>query len=260
MPISVVIPSYRNPAYLDLCLQTAFENQDNSDNQIIVVLDGFAEESAHVIEKYPGLNVMELPENKGQTYAHNHGVIAAEHEWVILLNDDNVFSKHFDSLLLRFMKDNHVISPNQVEPVPSIFKSFHIQDFGCNPETFERIRFEEYANTIAVDFFNSPNTNDGSTWPLFIQKKNYMMLGGIDPYFPSPSVADWDFFRRCELAGLVLQRAPYPLFYHFAGASTRKKDTTSTSIGEQQSMEYFKYKWGFYPQRDSNNLIIQPNA
>ena len=38
--ISLIIPTYRNPDYLDICLKSATEQQDN-DNEIIVVIDGF---------------------------------------------------------------------------------------------------------------------------------------------------------------------------------------------------------------------------
>src|SRR5580692_7528449 len=94
-PISVIIPSYRNPLFLDLCLQSAFDGQEN-DNQIIVVLDGFPEESMEIVNKYKGLNVVVLPENKGQIYAHNIGVINATNERILIVNDDNVFGVDWD--------------------------------------------------------------------------------------------------------------------------------------------------------------------
>ena len=42
MAISVIIPTYKEPEYLDLCLKSAFEGQVNH-NEIIVVVDGFYE-------------------------------------------------------------------------------------------------------------------------------------------------------------------------------------------------------------------------
>jgi glycosyltransferase involved in cell wall biosynthesis len=38
--ISVIIPTYKSPDVLDLCLRSAIEGQQNK-NQIIVVVDGF---------------------------------------------------------------------------------------------------------------------------------------------------------------------------------------------------------------------------
>ena len=49
--ISAVIPSYRSPKYLDICLDSLLNGQVN-DNEIIVVIDGFVEESQWVLDKY----------------------------------------------------------------------------------------------------------------------------------------------------------------------------------------------------------------
>ena len=49
--ISVVIPSYRSPKYLDICLYSLFEGQRN-ENEVIVVIDGFVDESQWVIDKW----------------------------------------------------------------------------------------------------------------------------------------------------------------------------------------------------------------
>ena len=38
--ISVIIPTYKEPEYLDLCLKSCIEGQVNN-NEIIVVVDGF---------------------------------------------------------------------------------------------------------------------------------------------------------------------------------------------------------------------------
>ena len=49
--ISLIIPTYKNPDYLDICLKSAIENQSNK-NEIIVAVDGFIEESQHILDKY----------------------------------------------------------------------------------------------------------------------------------------------------------------------------------------------------------------
>ena len=49
--ISVVIPTYKAPEALEICLQSALSNQAG-DNQIIVVVDGFYDLNKEVLEKY----------------------------------------------------------------------------------------------------------------------------------------------------------------------------------------------------------------
>jgi len=252
--ISVVIISYRSPQYLDLCLRSLTEGQDNPDNEIIVILDGYGEESEYVMEKYPGVNVVSLPENKGQTYCHNTGVQLATNEWVLILNDDNVASVGWDTSLLSVAEPNTVYAPNQIEPAPSIFVDFKIKNFGVTPDTFDLPAFTSYAKEVSTPTINAR----GQTWPVFIQKKWYMIVNGIDAGFPSPSGADWDFFLRLELAGVKLVRYFGAHFYHFASASTKKtpEQMEKTQDGEAQSMEYFNWKWGNYPRRNINNSCL----
>ena len=49
--ISTIIPTYKEPDALDLCLKSAIEGQYNK-NQIIVVVDGFYDLNKEVLEKY----------------------------------------------------------------------------------------------------------------------------------------------------------------------------------------------------------------
>jgi glycosyltransferase involved in cell wall biosynthesis len=256
-PISVIIPSYRNPSYLDLCLKSLVEGQKNTDNQIIVVLDGFGSESYSVLEKYPNVDVLEFDENKGQTYAHNHGVINAQHKQILILNDDNVAPRQWDKTLNYVNISATIVAPNQVEPVQSIFRSFIHGNYGTTPDTFEMSKFLDFADVMTdsageLDGSRPRSSQDGQTWPVFMLKKHWMILGGIDPYFPHPAVADWDFFMRAEMMGLNFERTFLTHFYHFAGASTRKTDA-SWSGKEAESFEYFEYKWNFRPSLGVNH-------
>jgi glycosyltransferase involved in cell wall biosynthesis len=250
---SVVVISYRNPAMLELCARSLFDGQD-AENEIIVVLDGYGEESHEVIKKFPGLNVLEFPQNRGQTVAHNIGVSQASNEKVLILNDDNVAPPHWDTALEEVNGPDLVIAPNQIEPAPSIFKSFVHRDFGKTAEEFQYEEFQKFATEVSGEALRTRQLigRDGQTWPLYISKKWYMVLGGIDPLFPHPSVADWDFFLRCELAGLSCLRFFGSHFYHFAGAATRKVDA-AWNDKEQDSFEYFAYKWGYYPTMKAHN-------
>ena len=62
--VSLIIPSYRNPECLDVCLKSAIENQADI-NQIIVAVDGFIEESQTVLDKYKdNIQVLDLGQNQ----------------------------------------------------------------------------------------------------------------------------------------------------------------------------------------------------
>ena len=61
--ISVILPTYKSPDMLDLCLKSAIKGQQNK-NQIIVVVDGFYELNKEVLEKWSEhIEVLNLEEN-----------------------------------------------------------------------------------------------------------------------------------------------------------------------------------------------------
>lgn len=234
--ISVIIATYREPEYLDLCLKSCIEGQ-TTPNEIIVVVDGFYEENKHVLDKWKDhIQVLDLEQNCGFPYAVNMGVYNASNKWVLIVNDDNVFMKGWDVNLTRLIKaTDTVYSLNQVEPRPSIFPQFIIKDYGQTADTFNLEQFWK-------DFENNrgPMSVSGGTLPIFLPKKCYMMVGGWDEHYPTNGVvADWDFFCKCEEAGVGLVRDHGTVFYHFAQVATgnQRQDT------ERQGHDYFFYKW-----------------
>jgi len=269
MSISVCIPSYKNPKYLDLCLKSIIENQTEK-NEIIVVLDGYPELSKEVIEKYnDDISVLEFEENRGMPAAINYGVYNATNEWVLIASEDNVFCREWDSILnlniildKKFSNKDCVVTINQVEPTgPSIY-NFVIRDFGKNLEEFQYDKFLQDESTFRS---KTDLSIDGSTFPFFMRKKDFMRIGGFDIDYPSPFVVDWDFFLKCELSNMELGRTRQLNFYHFVSKSTKNRngyienpnEKNDFFSGEQKAAQYFQYKWGFSPHRDENNRCKQ---
>jgi O-antigen biosynthesis protein len=236
--ISVIIPTYKEPEYLDLCLKSCFEGQVNN-NEIIVVVDGYYELNKPILDKYPKVNVLDLGSNQGLSVATNWGVYNASHEWILVVNDDNVFPKNWDERLEIFKQKGVVVSANQIEPNPSMFHQFIIKDLGKSPEEFNLEAYWEFEDTQ----YKQAELN-GSTLPFMMNKYDYLAVGGWDIMYPSPHVVDWDFFLKCEYVGYSMKRA-YVHFYHFAGAATRKtpEQSAESTRKEISAHKFFHNKW-----------------
>ena len=247
--ISVIIPTYKSPEMLDLCLRSAIEGQHQK-NQIIVVVDGFYDINKEVLEKYGDyIDILNLEENVGLCRGTNLGIYNAKYDLILIVNDDNIFPIHWDLQLTRVYQPNSVLSPNQIEPNPSIFRQFHIKNLGIDPKLFNLKEFQKYEIQITEQGKIEEN---GSTLPIFMSKIDYLKVGGWDENYEQGMVADCDFFLKCRLANLKMLRTYNCHFYHFASVSVNGE---KRMLAEQAGHEYFKYKWGNYMKRDINNNI-----
>ena len=248
--ISVIIPTYQSPDYLDLCLKSVFEGQKNK-NEIIVVVDGFYELNKHILDKYPDVNILDLGFNQGLPVATNWGVYNASNEYILVVNDDNVFPKNWDIDLEPYLSKKVVGSPNQIEPNPSMFRQFEIQNLGKHPNEFNLEEFWDYAQSIRLEQFD----NTGSTLPFAMHKLDFLAIGGWDIMYPSPHVVDWDFFLKCEYVGYRMDRVYTSHFYHFAGASTRSTPEQNAESNRKENLahQFFANKWGQLAKHNPNN-------
>jgi len=251
--ISVIIPTYKSPESLDLCIKSAVLGQKYK-NQIIVVVDGFYDLNKHVLEKYAdSIEILNLEQNVGLCKGMNLGVYNSSFKNILLVNDDNVFPKNWDVILNEDYRPNTVLTPNHIEPIPSMFKQFVITNLGRDPKTFDLENLWEYVNSINKNVIEET----GSTPPIFMSKLDYLKLGGWDENYELGVVADWEFFLKCQLAGLKMLRTYRTHFYHFVSLTTNinSESNLKRQTTEMIGHEYSKYKWGSYIKHNSETNL-----
>ena len=241
--ISLIIPTYKNPKYLDICLKSAIEGQSNK-NEIIVAVDGFISESRSVLDKYKdNIKILDLGHNQGMQQALNLGVYNASNETICIINDDNVLSKGWDTTINNDLNKGEVLTINQIEPTgPGIF-NFPVKDFG-GVDNFDYDGYLKYEQQIS----KNKSTDDGGIFPFAMSKKDYMIVGGFDTLYQSPFICDWDFFLKLDLNGLKFVRTHKSHFYHFGSTATKNgKEGDMFRATEQPAANVFIYKWGINP-------------
>jgi glycosyltransferase involved in cell wall biosynthesis len=264
--ISVIIPSYRNPKYLDICVQSLVENSTLPDSQIVIVVDGFEDESKDVLAKYenhPKVSILVNEKNQGMQYSLNVGVMQATNEYIFIVNDDNVFPRRWDARIMEDVKKYFAQNPltcitvNQIEPTgPSMFYHF-IKDFGHDTEQF---RYQDYLNF--EETFSEPDDANGRIFPFIVSKKHYLATGGLDTFYQSPNVCDWDYFLRLELLNFVFPRIKNVNLYHFGSVVTRKNAESPIFQAKMQfAREQYNFKWGQYPYNANvTNIKTDPSG
>jgi GT2 family glycosyltransferase len=240
--ISVVVPTYKEPEALDLCLTSLIQGQQHK-NQILVVVDGFYDLNKDVLEKHAEyIDILDLEENVGLSKATNLGVYNSSFDKILIINDDNVAPKDWDVDLLSVYQINSVVTPNQIEPTKSIYLQFIQKDLGRTIEDFSLEKFWQYEKEISEDRVEET----GSTLPIFMSKIDYLRVGGWDESYPGAWVVDLDFFLKCTLSGMKMLRTYKTHFYHFGSLGTEATPTEKQQkiVKEQACHEYCKYKWG----------------
>ena len=251
--LSVICPTYRNPKYLDLCLKSLVDGQTN-ENQILVILDGYAEESLSVLNKYKNIEVLDLESNKGMQTAINMGVWNATSEKILVINDDNVFPPEWDLRIEAHYHPNTIITINQIEPTgPGMF-NFPVIDCGQTVETFDMDKFVQAEKEMSKNLI----TKDGNIFPFLINKKWFMAVGGFDTFYNSPNLCDWDFFAKLELIDTIGHARIHNVhLYHFGSVSTKKNaESAKFREREQFAVQQFYYKWKFPPHNGENNSKV----
>lgn len=252
--ISVIIPTFQSPEALDLCLESALRGQYYEKNQIIVVVDGHYDLNKEVLDKYgDSVDKLILEQNVGLCRGTNLGVYNAKYEQILIVNDDNVFPRHWDKKLSDKYQEGYVWAPNQIEPYQSMFSQFHIKDLGQTVGEFELEEFWQYDEKLSLDRVEY----EGSTLPIFMSKTDYLKVGGWDENYELGLVADWDFFLKCQMNGFLMMRNWNCHFYHFVSLST---NTTAEQKQNRQRAEtaahnYAKYKWGTNIKHDPKNNL-----
>jgi O-antigen biosynthesis protein len=249
MKLSVIIPTFKSPEMLDLCLESAIKGQ-SQENQIIVVVDGHYNLNKEVLEKHKdSIDILNLEQNQGLCRGTNLGVMNAHHDKILIVNDDNVFPKNWDEKLMYWkLKDNQLITPNQIEPNPSMFPQFNIKNLGKTYKELDLNSFWEYEDSISKEQMDIA----GSTLPIYMKKQDYLKIGGWDENYELGMVADWDFFLKCNLSNMGLTRVYNCHFYHFASISTNGEKRQKA---EKNGHNYAKYKWGKYIQHNLENNL-----
>ncbi len=259
--VSIIIPSYNRPDALDKCLGSIFYKEKLENIEVVVYIDGNLELFTNVIEKYKNnVNFIKNIKNYGLATALNVSAYKSNGEFLLIINDDNVFPIGFDIKLKKMIYDYDLtklcVTINQIEPKPSIYRNIKIYDCG-NINNFNSNLFNEMNVEFSDDEFFDYG---GGLFPFLISKKNFMIVNGFDIMYNSPYIMDWDFFLKLELNDIKMKLSKYFHLYHFGSLSTKNNDdkflVNQMNIKEQNGIKFFKYKWGTNPSLGQNNTKI----
>jgi GT2 family glycosyltransferase len=120
MKVSIIIPTYNHcDDFLKPCIESVIKYTDMTDKELIVVANGCTDNTKEYLislsedERIPHYSWTWFDEATGAPKALNEGIMAAQGEYVLLLNNDVVFLKQKKDALIKmhldeFKKDEKV--------------------------------------------------------------------------------------------------------------------------------------------------------
>lgn len=108
----VIIPVYKSPEWVKLCVYAVFKNTDDNDlNKVYLINDCASDELTtnclnNLKEKYSKIEILTNEQNLGFVKSTNRGMKESTADYVLLLNTDCIVSKNAITKLMNHLKEN----------------------------------------------------------------------------------------------------------------------------------------------------------
>lgn len=237
---SILIPSWNNLAYLQLCIES-IRLHSQYKHQIIVHLNEGTDGSLEWVREQNDLYYTHSSENIGICKALNNMARLAHTQYICYFNDDMYALPGWDVAMwneIQQIGHNHFfLSSTMLEPFeknnPAVISQ---QDYG---QTYEEFEVEKLLNN-----FHIPQKKDwyGASWPpnvVSIQMWN--AVGGYSEEFSPGLYSDPDFSMKLWEKGVrYFKGLSKSRVYHFGSKSLRR-------IQLNDGRTTFMQKWGISP-------------
>jgi len=246
-PFSIVIPTWRNLEYLDLCVRGLRRNS-GAEHQIIVHFNQMDESCLEWVSGR-GIEHTGSERNLGVCGGVNRAAELARTRFICYMNDDMYPLPEWDTALYAYADRSRPIwlSGTAIERGNATPCYIGNTDYGSRPSDFRE-------EDLLRDFRELRRPYDTvSTWPpTLLQRQWWKAAGGLDEaYFPGfgsdPDLAMKMYSLGCrEFIGVGSS-----LVYHFS------KSTTGRFSGPEgmAPRKYFRKKWGMSWSRFLHNII-----
>jgi GT2 family glycosyltransferase len=245
MKFSIILPSWNNLKYLQLCIKSIQKNSTYI-HDINVHLNEGNDGSEEFLKKI-NIKYKKSNENLGLCKGTNSAATLAETEYLIYTHDDMYFLPNWDLHLekeIKNIKNNlYYFSGTMIGPISSGLQKF---DFNCGTTADNFDENKLLKNYSSVEYFD----HQGTHWaPHLIHKSTWDAIGGFSEEFDPGFASDTDLNMKLWKLGVRTFKGINNFrVYHFGSISLRKKKALIRNKGNR----LFLKKWGI-----SSDLFIK---
>lgn len=225
MKVSIVIPTYKRPDYLDRLL-ASIQTQTFQEFEVIVIDDNSPnhEEYLPIIKKYHSIfkefKFLRNETNHGAPHSRNRGILKSKYELIALVDDD-------DEWLPKKLETQVEVFNNSNEKVGLVYTWTDVMDENRNVIHHYRAELEGFLKKEILKecFIPSPS--------VMVRKKAILEAKLFDESFPS--CQDWDMWTRIIMQNYELRVVKEVVtIYH-------KHDNGSIGLSKNAKLGYIMY-------------------
>ena len=216
---SILIPSWNNLAYLQLCVESIRKNS-HFRHQIIVHINEGSDGTPEWVESRPDLDYTFSEKNIGICFALNISRQLAVTDYIVYMNDDMYVCPNWDMELFNEIKQiGHpyfFLSATAIEPLGSNNNCVIVMNCGTDIKRFEEEKLLDNFSSLPMDDWQ------GATWPPnLVHKDVWDLAGGYSTEFSPGMYSDPDFSMKLWALGIRLFKGvAKSRVYHFGSKST----------------------------------------
>jgi GT2 family glycosyltransferase len=233
---SILIPTWNNLPYLQLCIHSIKKNSAFS-HQIIIHVNEGSDGSLDWVQQ-SGYSYTHSEQNIGVCWAMNAMRSLADTDYILFLNDDMYVCPGWDTALVQEIESighrEFYLSSTLIQPRPFWDNSIIAPaSFGENPSEFDEER-------LLKSFMDLPHGDwSGATWPpSLVHRELWDLIGGFSIEFSPGLYSDPDFSAKLYMAGVrYFKGVDKSRVYHFEARSTGR-------VKKNNGTRQFLYKWG----------------
>jgi glycosyltransferase involved in cell wall biosynthesis len=255
---TILIPSWNNLVYLQLCIKSIRKNSSFS-HQIIVHINEGIDGTLEWVKQQADIDYTYSNKNIGVCYALNIASSLSHTDYILFMNDDMYVCPDWDSILMKEIQaighNYFFLSSTMIEPYEGNNPCIIHKNYGINIENFNEDLLLSEVHSLTKDDWS------GATWPPNIVHKDiWNAVGGYSVEFHPGLYSDPDFSMKLWHMGIrVFKGLGKSKVYHFSRVSTGR---TKMNKGYHT----FIQKWGFTPgyfmehilQRGKKNVGLLP--
>lgn len=252
--VSIVVLTYNNLKINKLCIDSITHNTAYPNYELIVVdnlsTDGTREYLKELERSDFGIQVILNDFNKGFAAGNNVGILAAEGDYVLLLNNDTLVTRGWLTALTKHFQNNSKLGmcgpvTNSIGNEAKIKVSYH--------NMMEMYSFAyRYTTEHLNEEFKNPNVL--ALFCTMIKREVIESCGLLDENYYIGMFEDDDYAEAVKQKGYALTIVEDSFIHHFEGASFKKlEDETFRTIYEKNQKLYeqkWRKKWVKHKKRE----------